>query len=126
MSASSEPARPAGPRRRGRASRGSRWADALAGAWRPAGLLYLAACLAGLAVGLWPQSIWPSRAEVPAAPLPTLAALAVAQVLFILLAHPIVLLPRSEAGIRPGFWTGAVAESLAWLLVTLPLYAAAA
>jgi len=82
----------------------------------------MAFCLAGLAAGLWPQAIYPSRRDVVAAPLPTLQALAAAQALFILLAHPIVLLARAERRRVRRFWPEAVAESAVLLAATVPLY----
>ena len=68
----------------------------LAGIWRPAGAWYLALCLAGLAIGLWPDCIYPASLRlgpVPA-PLPALATLAVGQSAFCLLVYPLILLCR--------------------------------
>jgi hypothetical protein len=98
----------------------------LAAAWRPAGLVYLAVCLAALLVGLHPQAIYPSRTEVQAAPLPALQALATAQVLFLLLVHPLIVLRRSERDAIRRYWAETLVESLTWLAVTVPFYAAAA
>ena len=88
-------------------------------------LAYLAFCLAGLAAGIWPEAIYPSRADVLSAPLPALRTLAVAQVAFILLVYPLV------AGARAGrcdarYWPEAVVESLALLAAAGPFYVAAA
>ena len=97
-----------------------------AAVWRPAGLLYLAAMLAGLAAGLWPEAIVPRSRQLAAAPLPTLQTLAVAQVAFILLIHPLVILHRSSRGPITSYWPQTVVESAGMLLVTAPLYVAAA
>lgn len=120
MSASTDPdARRAGGRGAGR--------QVLAGAWRPAGLLYLAVCLAAMAVGLYPHAVYPSRKDVIPAPLPTLQVLAAGQVLFVLLVHPLVALARAARGrLGPRYWGPMLAESLTWLVLTVPFYAAAA
>ena len=94
-------------------------------AWRRSGLLYLAFCLAGLAAGLWPDAIYPSRADVPAAPLPVLQALAVAQVAFFLLAGPLVLWSLRAASPRR-YWPRAAATLATYLLVAVPFYVAGA
>ena len=97
----------------------------LAGAWRPASLLYLAALLAALAIGLWPEAIFPSRADVRAAPLPTLQVLAVVQVSYFLLAYPLIVLVRSaRRTVRPHL-APALAEVVTQLLMALPFYVAA-
>ena len=117
MSASTDPAR---------ASAGVGQRGCLAAAWRPAGLGYLAVCLAALLVGLYPQAVYPARGDVPAAPVPTLQALAVGQVLFFLLVHPLIILRRSQRGRIGRYWAETIAESLTWLAVTAPIYTAAA
>jgi len=100
--------------------------------WRPAGILYLAVCLAALAVGLWPDAVYPSRSNYRPAPLPTLQTLAVGQAAFILLVHPLVLLRRRDKAARPehedarAFLASAVLETLGMLAATAPFYAAAA
>jgi hypothetical protein len=98
----------------------------LAAAWRPAGLLYLGACLAALLAGLWPQAIYPSHGGVLAAPLPTLQTLVTGQTLFILLVHPLIILRRADRGLIRRYWTETLIESLTWLVVAGPLYVAAA
>jgi len=98
----------------------------LAAAWRPAGLLYLAACLAGLAAGLYPEAIYPSRRDVVPAPLPALQALATAQVLFILIVHPLIVLRRADFGRIRRYGPETIVESVTWLIATVPLYVAAA
>jgi len=110
-------------------------------AWRAGGLLYLGACLLGLAAGLWPDAIHPPVTEPRAAPLPTLQCLAVAQAAFILLVHPLILQARlgcgaagAQPGSRPpadragdgGYWLRCAVETGMFLLVTAPFYAAAA
>jgi len=120
MSASTDPARPTAGGADGR-----EW-PAAAAAWRPAGLLYLAVCLAALLVGLYPQAVYPSRMDVIPAPVPALQSLAAAQAMFILLVHPLILLRRAERGEIARYWTGTIVESLTWLAATTPLYVAAA
>ena len=62
--------------------------------WRGGGVILLLVCLASLAVGLWPGVVYSSREAFPAAPLPTLRALAVGLVLHALLIHPLLLIRR--------------------------------
>ena len=118
MSASTDPHRArshhAGPR------------GLLDAAWRPAGLVYLACCLAGLLAGLYPQAVYPARSAVTAAPLPALRTLAVAQALFILLAQPLIALRRAERGLARRYWAETILESATWLVATVPFYTAAA
>ena len=120
MSASTEPTR--APPSGGAAGLGS----VLAAAWQPAGLLYLAVCLVALLVGLCPEAIYPSRLDVPPAPLPALQTLAMGQGLFVLLVHPLIVLWRSERGRAGRRRAATLVESLTWLALTVPLYAAAA
>jgi len=98
----------------------------LAAAWRPAGLAYLAVCLAALLVGLYARAVYPAHGQVPAAPVPGLQAVAVGQVLFFLLVHPLIVLRRSDRGQIGRYWAETVAESLTYLVVTTPIYTAAA
>ncbi len=97
----------------------------LGAAWRPAGVLYLAFCLAGLAVGLWPEAVFVSRG-IQAAPLPVLRILAVAQIAFALLVWPLVVLRRAQQGATMRYWAGAIVETGVFLLVAVPFYIAAA
>jgi len=101
---------------------------AVAGAWRVAGGLYLGAMLAGLAAGLWPEAIFPPTGGAKASPLPVLQSLAVAQVAFVLLMYPLVLLCRAERSpaLRAGYWRSVVAESFVLLVVSVPFYIPAA
>jgi len=89
-------------------------------------MLYLAFLLAGLAAGLWPDAIYPARGELRPAPLPALRTVAVAQVAFILLAYPLVLLARWRRGWSARFWAASAVESAALLAVAVPFYVAAA
>jgi len=111
MSASTEPTSPRG---------------VLGAAWRPAGVIYLACLLAGLAAGLWPDAIYPARAELRPAPLPTLKALAVAQVAFILLGYPLVLFGRRRREWPARFWAAVLVESAGLLVAAVPFYLVAA
>ena len=90
-------------------------------AWRRSSLVYLAFCLAGLAAGLWPEAIYPSRVDVRAAPLPVLKTLAVAQVAFFLLAGPLVLWSLHAASPKR-YWPRAAATLAAYLLAAAPFY----
>lgn len=94
--------------------------------WRAGGVVYLAFCLAGLAAGLWYESIYPSRMDVVPAPLPVLRTLAVAQAMFLLLAHPVILFARCERGQVRRFLLEAMLETVVLLAVTAPFYVAAA
>jgi len=91
--------------------------------WQPAGLIYLCLMLAGLAAGLWPEAIHPT--DRPAAVLPVLRTVAAAQVAYVLLAWPVVLLRRGRIGGR-GFWAAAAVEALGMLAAAVPLYVLAA
>jgi hypothetical protein len=116
-----------------------------AAAWRPAGAIYLLACLGGLAAGLWPDALYPPRDSYRGAPLPALQTLAVAQAAFILLAYPLVLFRRLRGGTAgeagglsvngqasranlagAGYWLHAAVESAVLLAVTSAFYLPAA
>lgn len=99
---------------------------ALAAAWKWWGVLYLAALLAGLAGGLWPDAIYPARGDVRPAPLPTLRTVALAQAAFILLAYPMVLFARWRGGMPRRSWAEAAVESAGLLIAAAPFYVAAA
>ena len=94
--------------------------------WRPAGLVYFAVCLASLAVGMFPLTVYPFPEAFVAAPRPTLQTLAVGQALFILLVHPAILLLRGRPRPTGRFPAEALLEPLCWLVATTPLYIAAA
>ncbi len=96
-------------------------------AWRPTGVVYLFFLLAGLAIGFWPGAIYPPRIAPRPAPLPILQCLAVAQVAFILLVHPLVLMVRANKLKLSGekYLAVAIAESAVLLLVTIPFYVVA-
>jgi hypothetical protein len=64
--------------------------------WQGAGLWYLGFCLAGVAAGLWPDAILPSKSGPRPLPLPTLQTLALAQAAFFLLAYPLAIFRRCE------------------------------
>jgi hypothetical protein len=68
--------------------------------WQGAGLWYLGFCLAGVAAGLWPEAILPSKAGPRPLPLPTLGTLALAQAAFFLLVYPLVIFRRCDGGSR--------------------------
>lgn len=94
--------------------------------WRAGGLGYLAMLLAGLAAGLWPAAIYPQRGDISAAPLPTLQTLAEAQLAFILIVQPLLVMwraDRSPAGVSSAalMW-----ESVLLLGIAAPFYAGAA
>jgi len=93
-------------------------------------VLYLAVLLAGLGAGLWPRTLWPELTHSPAAPLPTLQTLAVAQLMFILVVYPMVLLRRyggEGTPIAPAtYWRTVTAESGLGMLLALPFIIPAA
>jgi len=95
---------------------------AAAAAWQPAGLVYLAALLGGLAGGLWPEVVYPGGDVYRPAALPTLRALAAAQAAFWLLAYPLIVLFRAAAGRPRRWWPDTLVESLLWAFLTIPFY----
>ena len=91
----------------------------LSGAWRPAGVIYLAVLLLALAIGLWPDAFRPVPQRPRPAPLPTLQMQAAAQAAFILLIYPLVCLCRAARD-RPGrYWAAVLAESAVFVLIGL-------
>ena len=70
--------------------------NSIACLWRGVGLLYLGFCLAGVAAGLWPEAILPSKNGPRPLPLPTLQTLALAQAAFFLLVYPLAIFRRCE------------------------------
>jgi hypothetical protein len=108
------------------AATGSRPAGRLAAAWRAAGLLYLGLCVAGLALGLWPQIIYPTIREGPGpAPLPALRTVAIAQAAFFAMAYPLVMLVRSAKN-RAGGLAASLLECGTMVVLSLPMVATAA
>jgi len=97
-----------------------------AAAWRPAGLLYLAFLLAGLALGLWPEAVYVTRQGLAAAPRPALQAVVVSQAAFFLLAQPLASLIRRAPSGGPLRLPHLVVETAALLLVGIPFVVAAA
>lgn len=97
----------------------------LATAWRAGGLVYLAVCILALLVGLFPHAIYPPRG-VHAAPLPVLQALTMGQAMFILVGWPVLCLWRTQQDTIRKYAAESIVESVAWLIVTAPLYLAAA
>ena len=94
-----------------------------AAAWLPV-LLQAAVLLVGLAAGLWPQAIFPSKSPVGAGALPTLQALAVSHVIFVLLIWPLMLMRGADGeAVRPG---RAIVTATVYVVVSAPLYVAAA
>ena len=97
-----------------------------AAAWRPAGLLYLAFLLAGLALGLWPEIVHVARQGLAAAPRPALQTVALSQAAFFLLAQPLASLTRRAPNGAPLRLPHLVVETAVLLLVGIPFVAAAA
>lgn len=93
--------------------------------WRPAGGVYLACCLAGLAAGLYPDAIHPPSHTVRPAPLPTLSALAAAQAAYVLLGWPVVIARRIRRG-RPSSLAALTSELVGLLVAGVPFYIIAA
>ena len=79
-------------------------------------MIYVAMLLAGLGVVVYPGIVYPSRADVPSAPLPVLQTVAVAQLAYILLAFPLVLFAPRRKGLMPRY----PAEATISALVPLP------
>ena len=89
--------------------------------FRPSLAWWMTCCLAGLAVGLWPDVFWPTGPDFRPPPLPTLRTLALAQGLYFLLIHPLLLLHRRSADLVVE-WV----ELLSLFLAALPILAGAA
>ena len=87
---------------------------ALNAVWRPAGLVYLAAILIGLAVGLWPGSIRASGDPYSPVSNPAVQTLAVAHVVFYLVAYPMIALFRASGKRCERWWPDTVIETLFW------------
>jgi len=68
----------------------------LSSSWQGAAVPWLVLCLLGFAAGLWPEAIVHPKTPRSMSPLPTLPALAAAQVIFLLLAYPVIVLRRAE------------------------------
>lgn len=97
----------------------------LSASWRPGGVIYLVLCLAGLAAGLWPDAIYPSRLDVRPAPLPVLQTLALAQVAFVLLVLPLLAAGEHERSKGDDYIARMCLASAVYLLVAAPFYVAA-
>ena len=92
---------------------------ALNALWRPAGLVYLAVMLIGLAVGLWPGSIRASENPYSLLAVPIVQALMVAQVMFCLVVYPVIALFRVGAEGRWRWWPDAVVETIFWMFISV-------
>ncbi len=97
----------------------------LAAAWRAGGLVYLGVCVLALLTGMFPNAIYPPRG-VNAAPLPALQALTLGQAMFILVGWPVLSIWRTQHRTIRKYAAESIIESVAWLVVTAPLYLAAA
>lgn len=104
-------------------------------AWRPAGLVYLAVLLAAMAIGLWPDWVYPrseyrleaAEAMRPvAAPLPALKTVAVGQVFFAMAIYPVMLLLRLEKRRPQRYWRDVCLETLGFTIAAVPFLLAAA
>ncbi len=112
-------------------------------AWNRAGLIWACVNLAALAVGMFPGVLTVPESGEAAAPLPTLRAVAVAQVATLLLVYPFLLARRAlrqassvaaagsgntgTTGPSPsGPWPGRLFEAAAWMFVATPFLAVAA
>ena len=96
---------------------------------------WLVVCLLGFAAGLWPEAIVFPKTPRSMVPLPALSALAAAQVVFLLLVYPVLVLRRAatpripdpESRIPFHFCPGlAVVELVMLLVVAAPFSVAAA
>jgi hypothetical protein len=93
--------------------------------WTSEGAVYAVFCLVGLAVGLWPDAIYPPHDPTPSVTLPALRTLVVSQIAFVLLAWPPAILRRAERGRLPSLPSVAVEGSLL-LAFAIPFFVAAA
>jgi len=109
----------------------------LASSWQHAAVAWLVVCLLGIAAGLWPEAIVFPKTPRRMTPLPTLSALAAAQVVFLLLIYPLIMLRRAtkHAGVAertttPSFYNFcpglATAELAALVVAATPFYVVAA
>lgn len=87
-------------------------------------LLQAAALLVGLAAGLWPQAIFPSKSPAGGGALPALQALAVSHVIFVLLVRPLVLMRGASGG--PSRPARVIVTVALYVLTGAPFYVAAA
>jgi len=99
--------------------------------WSGTALPWLVLCLLGFAAGLWPEAMVHPKTPRGLVPLPTLPAVAAAQVGFLLLVYPVVVLRRatkSGSATHPyEFCPGLATVELAALVVmATPFYVAAA
>jgi len=92
--------------------------------WRRPGLLYVLMLLAGLAAGLWPEAIYRPHVADASPVLPALPCLAVAQVAYLLGAHPLVLWSRRQS--KRFSWLFTVCESALLVVLAGPLLLMAA
>jgi len=95
---------------------------ALNALWRPAGLVYLSALLIGLAIGLWPGSIRVSVDPYSPSLTPAVQTLAISQVVFYLVAYPVIALFRASPGRRERWWPDTVVETLFWTFAGAALF----
>ena len=98
--------------------------DRFVAAARAPAMLQTAALLVGLAVGLWPQRIFPSKSPAVGGALATLQALAVSHVIFLVVIWPLVSMRRSPGqAMRLG---RVVLAAAVHVLIAVPFYVAAA
>ncbi|MBT3199438.1 MAG: hypothetical protein HN350_05935 [Phycisphaerales bacterium] len=99
-----------------------RAAGVLEAMWRPAGIVYLAVMLIGLAIGLWPESIRGACDPYSRFSVYPLQTLALAQVAFYLLVYPVITLFRMSGRRTWRLWPDAIVETLFWAFITCVFY----
>jgi len=90
--------------------------------WRPAGIAYLVVMLAGLAVGLWPDSVRGSINPYWLTLTPAVQTLTIAQAAFCLLVYPVIVIFRARGRSAWRLWPDAIVEMLFWTAISVVFY----
>ncbi len=92
--------------------------------WRGSGVVYLGFCLVGLLAGLWVEKIYVNPNEFTTPVLPVFRTLGISQVLFFLLAWPLILMRRGKT--NPTSLPAGLIEILGFFVAAIPFYFVAA